>query len=271
MALKEILKKYRPINEGIAQERMDVFQSGLDAVSVQHLSKSIAGTNVIDDLSICFPKGLVTALIGPEGSGKSTLIDLITGLIVPDCGSVIINEQVYPFIKPYELRKFKVARTFQKSRLIEGLSIEDNLLLGVAQNKILQGLREFKITPYKKRLEAVLVKTGLKEHRHKKAEELSFGLRKLLEIGRALMQDADVYIFDEPLADLPLNMAKEVLSIIDILRIEAKTVVLVGRNMEAIERLVDYVIVINQGKLLAAGAPKDVLSNKLVQEACFKV
>ena len=271
MAVKKNLKNFKSLDNGLAYERMDVFQEGIDAVSTQHLSKAFLGIRAVNDLSISFPKGLVTGLIGPNGSGKSTLINLVTGLLTPDSGSIVISGRAFPFIKPYKLRKFKIARTFQDGRLVEQLNVEDNLLLGVAKNKIWRGLKEIKTTPYKKKLEGILIKTGLKEHRYKKAEELSYGLRKLLEIGRALMQDADIYIFDEPFTGLSPKMVQEVLSIIDILRVEAKTVILIEHNMGLIERLSDYVIVLDHGTLLASGAPKDVLKNKQVQEAYLGV
>ena len=271
MRLKEVLNTYQTIDKGLMRERMDMFQSGLDAIATQHLSKSFMGIKAVNDLSISFPKSLVTGLIGPNGSGKSTLINLITGLLKPDNGSIVMKERAYPFIKPYKLRKFKVARTFQDSRLVEQLSVEDNLLLAVAQNKIWKGLKELKTTKYRQRLERILVKTGLLNHRYQKAEELSYGQRKLLEIGRALMQDADIYIFDEPFTGLSPQMVEEVLSIIDILRIETKTVILIEHNMSLIEKLADYIIVLDHGTLLASGAPKDVLKNKQVQEAYLGV
>jgi len=271
MAVREILKKYKPLDKGVASERTDIFQAGIDAITTQHISKSFQGIKAINDLSISFPKSLVTGLIGPNGSGKSTLINLITGLLVPDGGSIVIGGRAFPFIKPYKLRNFKVARTFQDGRLIEQLNVKDNLLLSVAQNTILKGLTELKATPYKQKLEGILVKTGLNEHRFKKAEELSYGLRKLLEIGRALMQDADIYIFDEPFTGLSPKMVQEVLSIIDVLRIEAKTVILIEHNMGLIEQLADYIIVLDHGTLLADGAPRDVLKNKKVQEAYLGV
>ena len=271
MRLKEIINTYQSLDEGLMHERMDMFQSGLDAIATEHLSKSFMGIKAVNDLSISFPKGLVTGLIGPNGSGKSTLINLITGLLKPDAGSIVMRERAYPFIKPYKLRKFNVARTFQDSRLFEQLSVEDNLLLAVAENKIWKGLRELKTDKYKQRLERILVRMGLLEHRFKKAEELSYGLRKLLEIGRALIQDADIYIFDEPFTGLSPKMVEEVFSIMDLLRVEAKTVILIEHNMTLIEKLADYIIVLDHGTLLANGAPKDVLKNKQVQEAYLGV
>ena len=271
MVFSKELKNLKSLDHGLIVEKMDVFQEGLDAVSTTHLSKSFMGIQAVNDLSISFPKGLVTGLIGPNGSGKSTLINLITGLLSPDSGSIVISGRAFPFIKPYKLRKFKMARTFQDARLVEQLNVEDNLLLGVAENKILSGLKELTTKAYHLKLENTLIKTGLKEHRHKKAEELSYGLRKLLEIGRALMQEADIYIFDEPFTGLSPKMVEEVLSIIEILRIESKTVILIEHNMNLIEQLSDYVIVLDHGTLLACGAPKDVLNNKLVQEAYLGV
>jgi len=267
MALKDVLKKYKPLDTGLSKERMDVFQQGLDAISVKHLTKAFGDMKALDDLSISFPKSLVTGLIGPSGAGKSTLINLITGALKPDDGLIALNGQAYSFIEPYRMREFKVARTFQNGRVIGRLSVEDNLLLAVAKNNVWQGLKEFETEPYKKKLEGILIKTGLKEYRRKKAAELSVELKKMLDIGRALMQDADIYIFDEPFTGISSKMLEDVLSAVDILRVEAKTVILIEHNMSLIEKLSDYLIVLDHGKVLADGAPKDVLKNKRVRDA----
>ena len=116
-----------------------------------------------------------------------------------------------------------------------------------------------------------MIKTGLKEHRYKKAEELSYGLRKLLEIGRALMQDADIYFFDEPLSGLFPEIVEQVCKIICGLQQQGKTIVIIEHNMSLIKRLCNYTIVLNHGKLLAEGIPEEVLQNKDVQESYLGV
>ena len=213
----------------------------------------------------------IVTLIGANGAGKTTTMHTISGLIKAASGSIELDGKDISKIPAHKIVELGISQCPERRRVFALQSVEDNLLLGVAQNRIEKSFLEQSIKPYQKKLEGILVKTGLKDHRHKKAEDLSYGQRKLLEIGRALMQEADIYIFDEPFTGLSPKMVEEVLSIIDILRVEAKTVILIEHNMSLIEQLSDYIIVLDHGTLLASGAPKDVLNNKLVQEAYLGV
>lgn len=163
------------------------------AIKIENLTKQFMGLKALDDLSLEFPSGQTTGLIGPNGSGKTTLMNVLTGMLVPENGMIEINERRFRKIKPNTLRRLKIARTFQDGRLIEQLSVEDNLLLPVAENRYWHSLFEQHIERYRERLENVLQTVRLADYRYKNAEGLSYGQRKLLEIGRALMQNADIY------------------------------------------------------------------------------
>ena len=271
MSFSQYLKKFKLLNHGNLQKSEYGNRACVDAIGFTNLSKSFAGIKAVNDLTIGFPKGLVTGLIGPNGSGKSTLVNLLTGLLMPDNGTITVNKRAFPYVKPYKLRKYKIARTFQDSRLVEQLSVKDNLLLPVGKNKLFKSLFEQNADAYQSRLSQVVAMTDLQNHLEKKAEDLSYGLRKLLEIGRVLMQDADIYFFDEPFTGLFPEMVEHVSEIILHLKSIGKTVILIEHNMALIDRLTDYVIVLDHGTLLAQGAPKDVLKNKQVQEAYLGV
>lgn len=229
------------------------------------------GIKAIDDLTLQIPQAQTTGLIGPNGSGKTTLMNILTGLIKPDSGKITVRDKKRTRIKSHELRTYRIARTFQDGRLIEQLSVEDNLLLPVAKNTLWSSFTEVKTDDYQSRLVKVLDITSLREHRHKRAEELSYGLRKLLEIGRLLMQDADIYFFDEPFTGLFPEMVEQVCDIISGLQKQGKTIVIIEHNMGLIKRLSDYIIVLDHGTLLAEGEPDDVLKNKKVREAYLGV
>lgn len=237
------------------------------AIKTKKLSKRFMGVSAVDNLSINIPAGLATGLIGPNGSGKTTLMNLLTGLLRPDDGDIYIGEQHFYKIKPTRLRGLKIARTFQDGRLIEQLSVEDNLLLPVAETNEWRALFDLGNKKYKKRLNEVLKIVRLEEHRQKNAEDLSYGLRKLLEIGRVLMQDADIFFFDEPFTGLFPEVVEQVCAIMEDLKKQGKTLVIIEHNMGLIEKLCDYTIVLDYGKLLAQGTPQEVLENKKVQEA----
>lgn len=238
-----------------------------EIIKVKNLTKQFMGLKALDDLTISIPEGLTTGLIGPNGSGKTTLMNVLTGLLTPEAGEINIGLHHYRKVKPTKLRELKIARTFQDGRLIEQLSVEDNLLLPVAVNGYWRSFTELNTDKYQERLEEVLKMTALTEHRRKNAEELSYGLRKLLELGRALMQNADIYFFDEPFTGLFPEVIEQVCGILSELKKQNKTLVIIEHNMGLIERLSDYTIVLDHGTLLAEGKPAQVLKDKKVQEA----
>lgn len=237
------------------------------AIKIKKLSKRFMGVNAIENLSVGIPEGAATGLIGPNGSGKTTLMNILTGLLRPDDGEIEICNHRANKIKPTRLRKLKIARTFQDGRLIEQLSVEDNLLLAVAETNEWKALFDWGSKRYQTKLDEVLKTVNLEEHRHKKAEDLSYGLRKLLEIGRALIQDAEIYFFDEPFTGLFPEIVAQVCRIMQSLKEQGKTLIIIEHNISLIEKLCDYTIVLDYGKLLAQGTPQEVLENKKVQEA----
>jgi len=240
-------------------------------IKINHLTKVFGGLRAVDDLSISITGGAATGLIGPNGSGKTTLMNLITGLLKPDCGTIEIGDKVYDDINPQTLRDLRIARTFQDGRLIEQLSVDDNLLLPIAENGIKESLLQVSTESMKKRLDQILKKIGLTSHRHKMAEELSYGQRKLLELGRALIQDADIYLLDEPFSGLFARQVENVLNLITDLKKLGKTIVIIEHNMGLIKQVADNLIVLDHGQLLASGEPDKVLENKSVQQAYLGV
>lgn len=237
------------------------------AIKIDNLSKHFMGIKAIDELSIAITHGVATGLIGPNGSGKTTLMNVLTGLLTPENGSITVGEKKYRKIKPNLLRRLKIARTFQDGRLVEQLSVEDNLLLTTAECGYWKSFLDFGDAKKSAKMEEVLKTIHLEEHRNRNAEELSYGQRKLLEIGRTLMQDADIYFFDEPFTGLFPEVVEQVLEILQSLKKQGKTLVVIEHNMGLIERLCDYTIVLDYGRLLAQGKPSEVLKNKQVQEA----
>lgn len=268
--VKDILN-FNKLQSGLACDVTPPTSYGLDIITIKNLTKSFMGIKAIDDLTVNIPQAMTIGLIGSNGSGKTTLINILTGMLFPDSGEITVRDKKRTHIKSNELRKYRIARTFQDGRLIEQMSVIDNLLLPVAENNLIESLKEVSTKDYQDRLEKVLEMTSLTEHRHKNAEELSYGLRKLLEIGRVLMQDADIYFFDEPFSGLFPEIVEQVCEIICGLQRQGKTIVIIEHNMSLIRRLCDHIIVLNHGKLLAEGKPEDVLQNKAVQESYLGV
>jgi branched-chain amino acid transport system ATP-binding protein len=246
----------------------------MEILKTKTITKHFDGVHAVDGLSIGFEKGKITGLIGPNGSGKSTLINLLTGVMPIDGGLVIVgNSEEVKSLLPHEVADYGITRTFQNVRLFEQMPVLDNVLVVLTKRNVFESLFETHKKLHLARAEEVLQKVGLWEKRNELAKNLSYGQRKLLEIGRVLaMQngegvESDIFFLDEPFAGLFPEMVKIVVSVIKELRDKGKTVILVEHNMELIRELSDHIFVLDAGKLLAEGKPVEVLVQRDVVEA----
>ena len=239
----------------------------MEAVKSKHITKHFDGVYALDNLSLSFEKGEITSIVGPNGSGKTTFINTLTGVIPHDKGSFLIQEVEKEHIRSYEVKDYGLTRTFQAVRLFEQMSVLDNILLAFTERTIFRALFERHNKLHIEQAEDILKRVDLWDKRNENAENLSYGQRKLLEIARALATRADIYLFDEPFAGLFPQMVDMVISIIKELRMGGKTVILVEHNMDIVRILSDHLIVLDAGKLLAEGEPNTVLKKKEVIEA----
>ncbi len=238
------------------------------SLATHNLIKRFGGVHAVDHLSVSFEPGKITAVIGPNGSGKSTLINTLTGMLEMDGGEVIIAETTrLSKIAPHAIAEYGITRTFQDVRLFEQMPVIDNLLIALTERPVWSAFFENHKAFHLEEAEELLRRVGLYDKRHELAVNLSYGQRKLLEIARTLAMKADVYLYDEPYAGLFPEMVKLVSSVMKDLRAAGKTVVLIEHNMDLIRELADTVFVLDAGKLLAHGAPHDVLSRREVIEA----
>lgn len=237
-------------------------------LETKNLIKRFGGIYAVDHLSIKIEKGKITGIIGPNGSGKTTLINLLSGILPMDNGFIVLSEDVKIYkIKPYEISTYGITRTFQDVRLFNQMTVLDNMLVVLTERNVFSALFE-KHKPYHlDKASDVLKQIGLWEKRSELAVNLSYGQRKLLEIARTLAMKAEIYLFDEPFAGLFPEMIKIVSGIIQELKQNGKTIILIEHNMSLIRELSDYIFVMNEGKLLAEGEPKEVLEKKEVIEA----
>lgn len=240
----------------------------MPAIATKNLTKHFEGVAAVEKLSVEFRPGEITGLIGPNGSGKSTLINLLTGVLPWDEGTVKIGEHsTLSVLKSYQAADYGLTRTFQEVRLFEQLPALDNILLMLTERGVWPALLERHGVYHLDEAEKILRRVSLWEKRQALAINLSYGQRKLLEIGRALAMRVEVYFFDEPFAGLFPEMAKTAAKILRELRRAGNTVILVEHNMNLIRELSDRVIVMDSGNLLAAGAPTEVLKQREVVEA----
>lgn len=240
----------------------------MKSIETKNLVKRFNGVHAVDQLSVGIEKGTVVGLVGPNGSGKTTLINLLSGMAEIDDGEVIFNEaERRAKISPQHISFFGIARTFQQVRLFEQMTVLDNLLVVVTQRNVFGSLFEEHSEYHRKIAEEMLQKVALWEKRNQLAVHLSYGQRKLLEVARTLAAKAEIYLFDEPFAGLFPEMKKIVSGIVQELKRQEKTVVLVEHDMVLIRDLCDHIFVMDEGKLLAEGKPESVLEQKNVIEA----
>ncbi len=243
-------------------------------LQTKKLTKKFGGISALNNLSIEFEAGKITGVIGPNGSGKSTLVNVLTGLLPITSGRIIIADSTsLKKIAAHEMPSFGITRTFQEVRLLEQMTVLDNILVVITKRNVIGALFEKHKTHYLKIAENVLERLGLWAKRGELAVNLSYGQRKLLEIARVLAMteaestDVKIFFFDEPFAGLFPEMVKLVVSVMKDLKQKGKTLVLIEHNMDLIRELSDKVIVMDSGELLAEGLPEEVLSRRDVIEA----
>jgi branched-chain amino acid transport system ATP-binding protein len=191
----------------------------MNMLETKKITKHFDGVYAVDGLSVGFEKGKITGLIGPNGSGKSTLINLLTGVIQINTGSVIISsKEEVSKILPHEVSDYGITRTFQEVRLFEQMPVLDNILVVLTKRNVFSSLFETHKKFHLERAEEVLKKVDLWQKRNDLAKNLSYGQRKLLEVGRMLAMsngfsdDSDIFFLDEPFAGVDPIAVEDILS-----------------------------------------------------------
>ena len=244
-----------------------IYVLSMKILETHNLKKHFGGVYAVDALNISFEQGKVTGIVGPNGSGKSTLTNLLTGVHKIDGGTVKIDGVRLQKIIPHQNPLFGVTRTYQDVHLFEQMTVGDNILVVLTERNVWGALFSNHAKLDEVKVKEILETVGLWEKRRQLAANLSYGQRKLLEIGRVLAMDAKIIFFDEPFAGLYKEIIKQVVLIIEKMRAAGKTIILIEHNMELIRQLCDYLYVMDEGKLLAEGNPGKVLAEKKVIEA----
>ena len=241
--------------------------SGAFVLETREVSKHFGAVKAVDRLSISIPRGGMTSIVGPNGSGKSTLINLLSGTLPLDGGMVIIDGVGLKIVKAYETPAHGITRTFQDVRLFDQMSVWDNLMVVLTDRRLFPALKERAKPAYKRRAREILESVGMWEKRRSLAMDLSYGQRKLLEIGRVMALDVSIYLFDEPFAGLFPKMLERVKGILKDIRGRGHTIIFISHNMDIVRELSDRIFVLDSGTLLAHGDVEEVLRSPDVIEA----
>ena len=241
--------------------------AGEFALETDGISKHFGAVKAVDELSISIPRRGMTSIVGPNGSGKSTLINLLSGTLPLDGGMVIVDGVGLRVVKAHQTPEHGITRTFQEVRLFDQISVWDNIMVVLTNRRVFPSLIQRSREDHREKATRILESVGMWEKRDSLAMELSYGQRKLLEIGRAMALDVNIYLFDEPFAGLFPQMLERIKDIMKQVRDEGRTVLFISHNMEIVRELSDHLIVLDSGRLLTEGDVEVVLSSEEVIEA----
>jgi ABC-type branched-subunit amino acid transport system ATPase component len=228
-------------------------------LDVQELTKRFNGVIAVDHCSFALVPGKIYGLIGPNGSGKTTLFNCLTGIERRDAGEIRFRGERSDGLKPHQIARRGIARTFQIIRVFPELTSLENLLV-VSQEPFEAARR--------RALELLHVVT-LDRLANEYAGNLSYGQQKLLEFTRTLMGDPTLILLDEPAAGVNRTLLNELLAIIVRLREQGKTMLIVEHDMKVIMGLCDTIIVLDHGEKIAEGPPALIQADERVMEAYF--
>jgi branched-chain amino acid transport system ATP-binding protein len=230
-------------------------------LEARDLRKSFGGVRAVDGCSLAVPQGRISGLIGPNGSGKTTTFNLLTGLLQPDRGEVVYRGERLTGLKPYQIFRKGITRTFQITRIFREMTVLENMLsvtgLGVPDRVA------------RERAEELIAFVNLGHLRAEYGGRLSYGQQKLLEFARALMTDPDMILLDEPAAGVNRTLLQHLLEQIHRLEAQGKTILIVEHDMNVIMNHCERVFVMDYGVKIAEGPPAEIQRDERVLEAYF--
>jgi len=244
-------------------------------LQVQNLAKTFDGLKAVDDVSFDIQQGSITALIGPNGSGKTTVFNLVTGFVRPDHGEVFLKGNRITRSEPHKIARMGIGRTFQTIRLFPQVSVLENVLLALSDHKSeslwaavarTKAMLNEEESNREKAIEFLRL-VGLEEQKNRPAGNLSHGQRNRLELARVLATGAELLLLDEPTAGLFPQAIMEALKVIKEVRDRGKTVLFIAHDMKVVMGIAEQIIVLNHGKKIAEGTPEQIQKNDAVVEA----
>lgn len=244
-------------------------------LKVDHVCLEFDGLKAVDDVCLTVEKGTVTALIGPNGAGKTTLFNIIAGVYTPKSGQILLDGEDLTGHKTYDICNHGIARTYQVIKLFSGMTVLDNVLVGMHSQlkaNFWQGVFRTKRTcaEEKAALEkahTLLKLVGLERYADFPAGSLAYGQQRLLEIARALASNPKLLLLDEPAAGMNSKEKFDLNERIREITAMGITVLIVEHDMAMVMSIADKIYVINSGKNLADGNAEEIANNPAVIEA----
>jgi len=243
-------------------------------LEIRNIYKSFGEQKVLQGLSMSVDKGKIYTLIGGNGAGKTTLFNLITGFLQLDRGEIWLNNKRLDRHSPVTINSKGVTRTFQDLRIINQLTVKENILLSFKNNpgeKVLNTILPANVfkkqySDFSERAENILEKVHLKKVENNRAAEISYGQQKLLTIGCCLANNARLLLLDEPVAGIDKDNYIRIYNLIIELKKEGRTILQIEHNHDFVESLSDGIWFLNAGRATSFKNYKTFVNDPVVKE-----
>jgi branched-chain amino acid transport system ATP-binding protein len=259
-----------------ASARRVAAPEGDNQLVVEGVSKRFGGVTAVQDVSLDVRTGSILSIIGPNGAGKTSLLNMISGFYKPDSGRILLEGRDITQRKPSDIAALGIARTFQNIALFSGLTVLDNLMLGrhvrmkagVLACVVYWGMAQKEDIAHRAAVEEIIEFLKLQDLRKLPTSALAYGLRKRVELGRALAVEPKVLLLDEPMGGMNQDEKEDMARyILDVNQERGVTVVLIEHDMGVVMDISDQVVVLDRGRRIAAGTPEEVQRDPAVIEA----
>jgi len=244
-------------------------------LEVTNLKKSFGGIKAVDVESLNLNRNELTSIIGPNGAGKTTFFDLISGFQDSDEGKVYLNNKNISKSQPYAIARLGMIRTFQLTKVFDRMTVLENMMFSASTVNNDSFLKSLAKLPIQKTTEKkirdksfeIMKELNIDHMANSYAREMSGGQKKLLELGRSIINNPSVLLLDEPLAGVNPKLAEEILQIILNLAGKGISILMVEHNIEAVMKISERVIVLAEGKVIADSTPENIRTDQKVIEA----
>jgi len=255
---------------------MSTLDSSQVILRTHGVSKMFGKFRALSNISAAFPRGAITSIIGPNGAGKTSFLNMVSGFYRPDSGTITFEGRDITDKRPAEIAALGIARTFQNIALFSGMTVLDNIMLGrhvrmksgVFSSFLYWGLAQKEEVKHRARVEELIDFLELQDLRKELSSALPYGLRKRVELGRALALDPTLLLLDEPMGGMNQEEKEDIARyILDVNEQWGTTIILIEHDMAVVMDISERVAVLDRGRKIAEGTPAEVQRNRDVIHA----